>query len=57
MIPPLAIALWFKSSFDKLACWILVLYALRHKDNVAAEYAHGSFKLVATGTTKPKKLP
>jgi hypothetical protein len=35
----------------------LVLYALRHKENVATEYAHGSFNLVATGNAVSKKLP
>jgi hypothetical protein len=54
MLPPIALALWFKSSFDRLMCWFLVLYALRYKDNVAAKYANGTFELVATGVATKK---
>ena len=58
MVPhiALAMALWFKSSFDKLMCWILVFYALQHKDTVATKYANGTFELVATGKSPAKKL-
>ncbi len=56
MIPPLVAAVWFKSSFEKLMGWTLILYALRHKENVAAKYSHGQFELVATGNSKTKSL-
>ena len=56
MLPHIALTLWFKSSIEKLICWGVVLYALRHKENVAAKYGNGMFELVATGDSPPKKL-
>jgi hypothetical protein len=57
MTPPVFFAaLWFKSSFEKLMSWSLILYALRHKENVAAKYSHGQFELVATGNAETKRL-
>jgi len=52
MIPPIALAVWFKSSFDKMMWFILVFYALRSKDNVATKYGNGTFELVATKKLK-----
>jgi hypothetical protein len=54
MLPHIALAVWLKSSFEKMMCWYLVLYALQHKDNVAAKYARGSFEIVATGNGSKK---
>lgn len=54
MLPHVALALWFKSSFEKLMYWFLVFYALRNKDNVATKYANGTFELVATGGSRKK---
>jgi hypothetical protein len=56
MLPHIALTLWFKSSIEKLMCWGVVLYALRHKQNVAAKYGNGTFEIVATGNDDPKKL-
>jgi hypothetical protein len=56
MLPHIAIALWFKSSMEKLMCWGVVLYALRHKQNVAAKYGNGTFEIVAVGNAARKKL-
>jgi hypothetical protein len=56
MLPHIALALWLRASVDKLMCGGLVLYALRHKQNVAVKYGGGTFELVATGNRVPKKL-
>jgi hypothetical protein len=57
MIPPLVYVLFIKPFVEKMTYIGLVLYALRHKENVATEYSHGTFKLVATGSASSKKLP
>jgi hypothetical protein len=57
IIPPLFYAFFIKPFVEKMTYIGLVLYALRYKENVATEYTHGSFKLVATGSAAPKKLP
>lgn len=56
MLPHIALLLWIKASLEKLMCGALVLYAVRHKENVAAKYGHGTFELIATGNSQPKKL-
>ena len=56
MISPIALAVWFKSSIDRLVCFGVVLYALRNKQNVAARYGNGVFELVATGDKPARKL-
>jgi len=56
MIPQIAFVVWFKSSIEKMMAWGVVLYALRHKQNVAAKYGNGTFEIVATGSTARKKL-
>jgi hypothetical protein len=56
MLPHIALAIWFRSSFDKLTALGVILYALRHKQNVAAKYGNGTFELIATGDNAPKKL-
>jgi hypothetical protein len=56
MIPQFAFLLWIKASAEKLMYGGLILYALRHKQNVAAKYGNGTFELVATGNRVPKKL-
>ena len=56
MLPQIALTLWFKSSIEKLMCCWIVLYALRYKQNVAAKYGNGTFEIVATGNSAPKKL-
>jgi len=56
MLPHIALALWLKSCFEKIMCWALVFYALRHKQNVAAKYGHGTFEIVATGERATRKL-
>jgi hypothetical protein len=56
MFPHIAIMLWFKSSLEKLMCWGVVLYALRHKQHVAAKYGNGIFEIVAVGNNARKKL-
>ena len=50
-------AIWFKNILEKLIWGFLVLYALRYKQNVAAEFEKGKFKLVATGNGNTKTLP
>jgi hypothetical protein len=52
----MALPEWIQSSIEKLMCWGVVLYALRHKQNVAAKYGNGTFEIVATGNGDPKKL-
>jgi hypothetical protein len=56
MIPQFAFLLWIKASVEKLMCGGIVLYALRHKQNVAVKYGGGTFELIATGNRAPKKL-
>jgi hypothetical protein len=56
MIPQFAFLLWIKASIEKLMCGGLVLYALRHKQNVAAKFGDGKFELIATGDRSPMKL-
>jgi hypothetical protein len=56
MLPQIAFTLWFKSSIEKLMGWGVILYALRHKQNVAAKYGNGTFEIVATGNSSHKKL-
>jgi len=48
--------LGLKSSIEKLTWFGLILYALRHKENVAAKYGRGIFEIVATGSAT-RKLP
>jgi hypothetical protein len=56
MIPQVVAALSFKSSFEKLMGWSLILFALRYKENVAAKYSHGQFEILATGNAKTKRI-
>lgn len=56
MLPHIVLALWLRSCFERVMSWALVLYALRHKENVAARYGHGTFEIVATGKRAAKKL-
>jgi hypothetical protein len=56
MLPHIALALWLKSFFEKIMCGVLVLYALRHKENVAAKYGPGTFEIVATGKRATREL-
>ena len=56
MIPQIAVILWIKSYVEKLMGWGVVLYALRHKQNVAARIGNGTFEIVATGNSSRKKL-
>jgi hypothetical protein len=56
MLPHIALALWLKSCFEKMMCGGLILYALRHKENVAAKYGHGTFEIVATGERAVRRL-
>ena len=55
-ISSLSVWLSLKSSLERMTWFSLILYALRHKENVAAKYGHGTFEIVATGKT-PRKLP
>ncbi|MBB5055787.1 hypothetical protein HDF16_000456 [Granulicella aggregans] len=48
-ISSLSIWLGMKSSIERLTWFSLILYALRHKENVAAKFGHGTFEIVATG--------
>ncbi len=52
----LSVWLALKSSVERLTSLGVILYALRHKENVAAKCGHGTFEIIATGTP-PKKLP
>lgn len=56
MLSQIALVLWIRSWFEKVMCGVLVLYALRHKENVAAKYGPGTFEIVATGRRGAKKL-
>jgi hypothetical protein len=56
MLPHIALALWIKSCLEKFMYGGLILYALRHKQNVAAKYANGTFEILATGDKGRKKL-
>jgi len=56
MLPHIVLVLWIKSWSEKVMCWLLVFYALRHKENVAAKYGHGTFEIVATGRLGERKL-
>lgn len=56
MIPQLAFFAWIKSSLEKVACGGIILYALRHKQNVAAKIGKGTFEILAMGDRPPKKL-
>jgi hypothetical protein len=56
MIPQFAFLLWIKASIEKLMCGGLVLYALRHKQNVAAKFGDGKFELIATDDRSLMKL-
>jgi hypothetical protein len=56
MLPHIVFALWIRASIDKLMCGGIVLYALRHKQNVVAKYGNGTFEILATGDRPPKKL-
>jgi hypothetical protein len=56
MLPQIAFFLWIRASIEKLMCGGLVLYALRHKQNVAAKFGDGKFELIATGDRSPMKL-
>jgi hypothetical protein len=56
MLPHIVFLLWIKASIEKLMCGGLVLYALRHKQNVAAKFGDGKFELIATGDSSPLKL-
>jgi hypothetical protein len=56
MLPHIALTLWFKSSVEKLMCWGVVVYALRHKQSVAARYGNGTFEIVAIGNSTRKRL-
>jgi hypothetical protein len=48
--------LGLKSSLEKLMCLGVIVYAIKHKENVAAKYSRGTFEIVATGSTA-KRLP
>jgi hypothetical protein len=52
----LSVWLGVKSSLERLTWFGVTLYALRHKENVAAKCGHGTFEIIATGTP-PRKLP
>lgn len=54
-ISSLSVWLSMKSSLERITWFGLILYALRHKENVAAKYGQGTFEIVATGKT-PKEL-
>jgi len=56
MIPQITFLVWIKSSLEKFAWGGIILYALRHKRNVAAKYGNGTFEIIATGDTGAKKL-
>ena len=55
-ISSLFVSLGLKSSLERLTWFSVTLYALRHKENVAAKCGHGTFEIIATGTP-PRKLP
>ena len=56
LISSLSVWLGLKSSVERMTWFGITLYALRHKENVAAKYGHGTFEIVATGKP-PRKLP
>ena len=56
MLPHVAFALWVRSCLEKFMYGGLIFYALKRKQNVAAKYGNGTFELLATGDSPPKKL-
>jgi hypothetical protein len=52
ILSSLSVWLGVKSLVERLTWFGLILYALRHKENVAAKFGHGTFEIVATGTSQ-----
>ena len=56
MLPQTVLAWSLKSWLEKVMGWAVILYALRHKENVAAKFSNGQFEIVATGSSEYKRI-